>query len=269
MIEICTSHFKENLEWLKKEFPVTVVHHEGGSEFPEFKETFVIPNHGYEASAFLEFIIRRYDSLPDFTAFIHGHETAEHQRVPCMLTAIRSANISKYKFIHLNNSWAYRTTCDSDNFVDIDKFSKLYPIPQVIYTSMGAQFIVSKDVILSRPIEFYKHLRDIVYSHKDAVSLEFTWHIIFRSTDRPSSDMFCPPIPVYHINTWIVPDPEKLTLRINHPPRDPSDPNMIFFEMTDTHITYQARSYPLYILKALYDTIYRESIRYYPEHITH
>ena len=267
MIEICSSHFDENLEWLKKsEFPVTVVHHEGGKEFPKFKETFVIPNEGYEASAYLEFIIQRYNTLPEYTAFIHGHEHAEHQRVPCMLQAIRNANKYKYSFIHLNNSFVYKQTSDSDNFVNVNKFSRYYEIPPIVHTSFGAQFIVHRDAIRSRSLDFYKKVREITKTKKDAMSLEFTWHIIFNSPGHPERDMFIPEIPIYYINTWTVPCPEKLTLRINYPPRDTSDPNMIFFETQGNFVIYQEKKFPIYLVFDLYKEIYNTSMRFNSVH---
>ncbi len=261
MIEICSSHFDENLEWLRNsEFPVTVVHHEGGKEFPKFKDTFVIPNEGYEASAYLEFIIQRYYTLPEFTAFIHGHEHAEHQRVPCMLQAIRTVNKDKYSFIHLNNSFIYKQTRDGDKFIDIDKFSQYFEIPLIVHTSIGAQFIVHRDRIRSRSLDFYKKLRKDINTKKDAVSLEFTWHIIFNSHGHPERDMFTPEIPIYYINTWTVPCPEKMTLRINYPPRDASDPNMIFFETQGNFVIFQAKKFPIQKLFEVYNEVYNTSM---------
>jgi hypothetical protein len=93
-IEICTSHFNEDLGWLEKSpWPVTVVHHEGGTPVDY---TYLIPNVGFETTSYLKYIIERYDSLPDHVAFIHGHETAPHQLGDRpMLDMIRDANIQK------------------------------------------------------------------------------------------------------------------------------------------------------------------------------
>lgn len=261
-MEICTSHYKEDLEWLKKsEFPVTVVHHDGGTEFPKFKETYVIPNKGYEASAYLTFIIRRYDSLPEYTAFIHGHETADHQRVPCLLTAIRTTNIQKYPFVHLNNSWVYKKTEDADGFINKEKFKTLIDIPQVVYTSIGAQFIVHRDLIRKNSLEYYKKLLDHIETKNDAQTLEFTWHLIFGVKQRPSNDMFIPNINVYHLETWTVPDPEKFSIVFDKE-RDPSDPNTLVFKRVGENFKYLGTIIDkywienFYIQKHLYDVSY-------------
>ena len=76
-MEICTCHYKEDLAWLDNcEFIVNIVHKEGGTPIPNY--TYCIPNIGCEATAYLKYIIERYDTLPDYTAFLHGHETSYH-----------------------------------------------------------------------------------------------------------------------------------------------------------------------------------------------
>ena len=57
-MEICTSHYNEDLTWLKESpWPVIVIHKEGGVPFPT---SYTIPNEGYEASSYLFYIIIYY-----------------------------------------------------------------------------------------------------------------------------------------------------------------------------------------------------------------
>jgi hypothetical protein len=61
-MEICTCHYKENIEWLKSSlYPVTVVHKEGGDPFSHesFFHSFTVPNIGVEAYAYLSYILDR------------------------------------------------------------------------------------------------------------------------------------------------------------------------------------------------------------------
>ena len=104
MVTIVTSHWKEDLTWLKKsEFPVVLIDKEGADPTC-FEPSYVIPNKGLEASVYLKFIIERYNDLPDHVAFIHGHETAHHQKHSRpLLELIRNANTKKYDFISLNH----------------------------------------------------------------------------------------------------------------------------------------------------------------------
>ena len=146
-LEICSSHFNEDLEWLKKsQWPVSIVHHEGGAPV---EYTYVIPNVGLEVSAYLKYIIERYDTLPDHVAFIHGHETAWHQQGGRpMLDMIKTANIEKYDYVPLNNSWrcvnSEKQMADQLEFIKANKFT----VDPHFITCCGGQFIVSKKAIL-------------------------------------------------------------------------------------------------------------------------
>ena len=164
-MEICTSHFNENLEWLKKSpWTVNIVHHEGGDSVDA---TFTIPNKGYEATAYLKYIIERYDSLPDFIAFIHGHEYADHQQGDrSMINMIETANINKYKFIPLNNRWK--------QVHSIHQLSHLkYSFPRHFSIDTCAQFIVARERILNHSKAKYIQLYENTNTKDDATILEF------------------------------------------------------------------------------------------------
>jgi hypothetical protein len=200
-IEICTSHYKEDLEWLKKsEYLVTVIHHEGGDE-PDFENVTTIENKGKEASAYLKFIIDRYESLPDHTAFIHGHETSYHQKAGRgILELIKTANIEKYDFIHLNNVWRFiiRHSMMKEHEPFMQKFNINYPEFSIM--NPHAQFIVSKQRILKNPKNMYIDMYDYLITHindeTDAeVSFEYVWQYMFGETSmNPSFDYFVPSI---------------------------------------------------------------------------
>ena len=204
-MEICSSHYKEELAWLSNSpWPVTIVHHDGGSEVTEgFHKVLNIPNKGRESSAYLAFIITRYDNLPDFTAFIHGHEEAYHQLGDRpLLDLIRDANINKYEYVPLNNNWRWINTASQlELFKDFIVESGLFKIiPDFYITDAGGQFIVSREVIRRNSKQFYENLMNIVMnSEKDieiAVCLELVWCLIFQQgiLFPVKPDYFEPPI---------------------------------------------------------------------------
>jgi len=216
MVTIVTSHWKENLEWLKQsEFPVVLVDKEG-AEPSCFEPTWVIPNKGLETSAYLKFIIERYHNLPEYTAFIHGHETAHHQKHPRpILELIKNANTQKHGFISLNN-W-YRDCClisdgDGHNMPeqwDLFKISckKRPPFEAgfiINNVPVAAQFIVSKSRILSNPLEVYQRWYDILLERnnpKDSVFFEHVWFIIFKEDiwyNIPDDLFLLPYVPHVH-----------------------------------------------------------------------
>ena len=192
-MEICTCHYNEDLEWLKNcGYPVTVIHKEGGK--PIESPTFTIPNVGREASAYLKFIIERYDTLPEYTIFLHGHETSPHQNGDrSMLDMIRTANIEKYNFINLNNSWRCFIP---DNRLLTNKNLQFYSVDDKLITCTGAQFIVSQSCIQRHTKEYYENLFKNIITVNDAVEMEYSWYYIFthKSSVKPHDDDFNPPI---------------------------------------------------------------------------
>jgi len=197
MLEICTCHYNEDLTWLENcGYPVNIIHKEGGT--PIDNPTFTIPNIGAEASAYLKFIIERYDTLPDHTVFLHGHETSYHQ---CgdrpMLDMIKTANIEKYNFIHLNNSWRCCSLFTQlQMFIEKLKSLQIFLSRDKFITCCGAQFIVSRSCIQQHTKEYYENLFKNIITQNEAVMMEHMWHFIFTGKDSvfPHDDDFNPPI---------------------------------------------------------------------------
>lgn len=201
MLEIVSSHYNENLDWLEDcKFNVNIVHHEGGGEYKKdkFYKNFTIVNKGLEASAYLHYIIENYDNLPDHIAFIHGHETSIHQfyKKP-LLFLIENAKVDDFDYIPLNNTWrAY--TLDKEDMTILPNgqpFNKnhrtnnkpllkhLNPDSDCLIYEACAQFIVSKKLILGNSKEFYMKLFDeLVDDTLHADMFEELWHLIFTKS---------------------------------------------------------------------------------------
>ena len=196
VVEICSSHYNEDLGWLKNyEHSVHVVHKEGGS--PIDNATYTMPNIGCEAGSYLKFIIERYDTLPDHVAFIHGHEEAYHQLGDRpIFDMIRTANIEKYGFIDLNNAWRCMISSSQLNefIVPLQKLG--IHLPPIFITCSGAQFIVSKEYIQRNPKDYYTKLLSTMRTKNDAIMLEYTWQYIFTGDFNfvPKCDHFNPPL---------------------------------------------------------------------------
>lgn len=202
-MEICTSHYDENLDWLSKSpWPVSIVTHQGGAPVPSDQAsvigTWVIPNRGFEATAYLKYIIERYDSLPEAVAFIHGHEEAPHQQGGRhMFDLIHEANINKYGYVPLNNSWrCVISPSQMRNFMHRWHELLNVPMPERFVVDTGAQFVVTRERILSNTKEQYQYLFDQIESKDDATILEHVWHYIFgdKISMTPHVDYFDPPL---------------------------------------------------------------------------
>ena len=201
-MEICTCHYQYDIEWLKKSsWPVTVVHKEGGDEFDRdhFVNNWTIPNVGLEVTSYLDFIIKRWDSLPDRVVFLHGHEDSYHQRAGRpLLELIRDAN-PKYPYVSLNNSWrCVNSELQMSGISDsLAKFG-ITELPMRFITDSSAQFIVSREAIQRHPKEVYEALYKVPQDRTDATSVEMCmWTKMFTGdfTFLPRPDHFEPMIP--------------------------------------------------------------------------
>ena len=198
-----------------------------------------IPNAGMEASSYLRFIIREYDRLPERMAFIHGHETAPHQRLH-VLDAIQMygqlpfADLNRFVNVHLltrrGAELPYRELW-RDTFGDA-----LGDMPEYINFRLGAQFVVARELIASRPRELYERMYERVTSpgtpfgtssywnaKGPAIFAENCWHLVFGE-DSPIRDAPRP---------YLLPDAEDESLQLHETPEgwDPLDYADLFVDM--------------------------------------
>ena len=185
---IVTSHFKEDLTWLKKaKWPVVVIDHHGSSP-PAIPATTVIPNLGREASSYLKYIVDNYDNLPSHVAFIHGHEEAYHQKKGPILKLIETTPLTNDMYFTLNDYWLHDLPDHLmhviDNHWHIYEKWGLGPKPTNFpCTDFSAQFIVSRDRIHMHSKEFYedmyKYSMTLVGNYFIGSFFEWTWHYLF------------------------------------------------------------------------------------------
>lgn len=207
-IVIVTAHYAEDLTWLcKSPYPVYLCDKIGASPINPWVKSFfmcenAIENAGCEASSYLHFIIQHYHELPQYVAFVHGHEYAWHQQHPLgILGAIQSAKRDDFDYISLNvkthpgDGRVY--DLDVDECVPMSLMRETWDgvfkpyirtdLPRKFCHDSCAQFLVSRTAILRHPIEAYKQWfafantpgSDTYDNKSHAVVLEYIWHIIF------------------------------------------------------------------------------------------
>jgi hypothetical protein len=190
-MHIITSHFNEDLRWLEGQ-TVHVVGKEGEAPLniqPESHDT--IPNIAHEASSYLHFLHKNYHHLPERMAFIHGHEHAEHQKIP-ILQAIET-----FKHEHLEdlNRKLNAHLIVPDEYHELwgKLFDTTKPAPKYVNYKVGAQFILSREAAHNRTQDFYgKALEKLLNidpkQSKTAASFyEAFWHT-FLGREFPTKD---------------------------------------------------------------------------------
>ena len=201
-IIIVSSHWEENLDWLTDiDKAVVVCGKEGEKTAPiESSPKCKTSNNGREASSYLKFIVNNYDNLPKYVAFIHGHESAWHQKKNILQLIAENEWKNKGYFTlngHISGDW-------NSNHELWPLLYKLWPnyfkddlkmdCPTHMEHDCCAQFIVSRDRILRHPRNVYEKWLNLAlndykeYNIKDrdmAILFEWIWHIIFGEPVAP------------------------------------------------------------------------------------
>lgn len=215
---LVVSHFNEDIDWLlNAPYPVVVCEKEGSQTNPRIGRDplcFQGVNRGREASSYIKFILVYYEYLPKYVAFIHGHETAWHQKFPGgIFQAIARANYKEHKYVSLNNK-LHTMVLTKDTLVPNnvgingvlseyenighlvlqlvwDKYFKPYikkEFPHFLRYDCCAQFIVSRELIKQYPKYVYEHwykllmedsYKYLLNDYQISIAFEYIWHIIF------------------------------------------------------------------------------------------
>ena len=181
---LVVAHYKEDLSWLAyvdPEIDVLVYDKFALSSIATVKSK-LLPNIGREAHTYLHHIVENYNNLDDMTTFCQGNPFAHHPPFLIELHQPMSgfrmhAHQTRWALIW-NGVWAnelmhlpdfYRQLFDTD----------VYDRKPFCYWE-GAQFSVSREIILNRSLEFYKKaLRMTEIDEFAAWKIERLWHEIF------------------------------------------------------------------------------------------
>lgn len=155
-------------------------------------------NKGNEASVYLKYIIDHYDTLTEFTYFIHDDEKAWHH-TGSVIDKFIYAIESKKKYFNINDKCintidvvlkeCIRLKC-TDEFKAfykdfIEEYVPFKTLDKKKEFLGSAQFLVHKSFIQKIPKEHYEKLYDWIINTelKNSVSgrfLEWTWHILWK-----------------------------------------------------------------------------------------
>ena len=153
--------------------------------------------------AYLSYVINNYNALPSTIAFLHSHrngflsawhtDTPFHDNVEA-LRMLRLPFVQSNGYVNLRCNWnpgcleAHRDNAHVTREIWKDVFAGTttdqIEFPHKVGAGCCAQFAVSRDQVLQRPLKDYNHFRDWIMDTEatDAKSgrvMEFLWHVIF------------------------------------------------------------------------------------------
>lgn len=215
--KIIVARYNEDVDWLLTQIDDCIIYNKG--ELLGIKNEVFLHNVGRESDTYLNYIIVNYNKLPDVVVFTQANVGDELKYMRKILGKTNKINILlklknmalKYgKSLHsityhttnnersknwtTKNYWGKEWNKNGDTFhlhdnhrdkpVVFEKWfaeniDKVYPNPIKIYK--GAIFAVRRDLILKRPIDYYKNLLRQVNHHINPAEGHFVerswWHI--------------------------------------------------------------------------------------------
>lgn len=179
------ARYNEDTSWIKH-LPCEFTIYNKGE--PIDLPNIVRPNIGREAETYLWHIINQYHNLDDYNIFLQGNPFSHY---PIFPEVVKNANIFKQDFAFLCR-WVGSCHRNDNPDLNIGMYSdKIFKDKLRIFTvGWGAQFVVSKEYICSRPVNFYKRIHRMCLNvEKFPWVLERLWLIIF-DPDIPATKYF-------------------------------------------------------------------------------
>jgi hypothetical protein len=191
---IVISRYNENLDWLKElKFPYIIYNKgENNINYPSIPT----PNVGRESETFLRYIVENYPNFPDEIVFLQGNPFDHCNNILFLLNSNKNMNLTyqiKDKIVFLMNKHLEKYYLESD--INGNPHHPGLPIKEILdqigieyngslLFSQGAQYLILKSCLLSKSLEWWKHIYHI---HNNIPSspwvFERIWPLIYESEE--------------------------------------------------------------------------------------
>lgn len=193
MVNIVVAKYNENVEWTKKINHKITIYDKSANPI---EGSIKLKNVGREGETFLYHIINNYNNLDDVTVFLQGNPFEHLQLLVGWRSQLSNEEIDKV-VNKMNNE--INDNCDFSTFYQVlyndpngtnginvkNDCIRFYGESYDAFTvSPGAQYIVPKKYILSRPLEFWKKLHSAMYDNEklNGYSQEQLWYLAYKHT---------------------------------------------------------------------------------------
>lgn len=189
-LNIVISRYKEDINWISKiNVPHTTIIY--NKFYPEYN---ILENIGREGHTYLHHIVKNYEYLPNFILFTQAdpifHDNLFIEKVNSIDISLLDINkpiffgISSTEGVNGNYFHKHPNGLPMYYFLDLLFNIKVKP-DNKIDAYYGGIFLVSKQLILSRPKSFYKFLLSLLSNEIDPIEgyiIERLWAFIFDSS---------------------------------------------------------------------------------------
>jgi Protein of unknown function (DUF3431) len=187
-MKVVVARYQEDVDWTNG-FDNCIVYNKGTSAPNTTSTVIPLENVGREGHTYLYHIIQNYDQLDDHTCFLQGYPFDHTPDLERQLNNFdgKPFHILSHRVFDIN--LCYDTTDFSLHPLLTATYNKVFGTPKASHEftfGAGAQFIVSREIILSRPRSFYEniiHLLETSINPPEGFALERFWTMIFTHTE--------------------------------------------------------------------------------------
>lgn len=153
-LEVIIARYKEDISWTSSLTHPFKIYNKNLEDKHLFELN--LPNVGREGHTHFSYIVDNYNHLPDYIAFLQGNP---FDHCPNVIEQINHFNF-KSQFLPLGNTFRERLEEYPHILQEVETYSKKigFPLVQPLYYVPGAQYIINKTLILTKPIEYYRSI---------------------------------------------------------------------------------------------------------------
>jgi hypothetical protein len=188
VVSIVVARYNEEIEWTKQ-FPNVIIYNKGS----ELQNTIPLQNVGREGHTYYKHICDNYHSLDEYTIFLQGNPFDHSPNVISKISKYINTPRLDVDFEFLSGL-VYNCNLSGCPYHHglplVDTYEKLFGHRlnhMEFQFGAGAQFIVSRERILQRPIEFYQRIVDMLQNDINPIEgfvIERFHKLIFQPRDE-------------------------------------------------------------------------------------
>lgn len=191
-LQVIIARYEEPIEWIKELKHQFVIYNKGSKiNLPSIH----LPNIGREAHTFLHHILRNYNNLPTYTAFLQGNPFDHHKNIINTLNTFPQSIPELHCYSEGCYSLADRHLDELDSdmykhgvFMDAIYNDHFTVEKHQFHFACGAQYIVHKNNIINKPKRLYHNLLfNYKWQDHEPWSMERVWPMIFNANDEYKS----------------------------------------------------------------------------------
>lgn len=184
---VVVAHYNEDLSWVQRIKYKHIIYSKTIKSDPSV--IFQPLNKGNEASAYFQYILDNYNTLPEYVFFVHGHDTSWHHE-GSIVDIINNTDLTDYRT--LNKFPLAKIDPESPDpkraFQDIGIAIEHPPDTNNLYYESCAMMCVSRENIRNRSFEFYLRFQTYLLTtntpnFNSSRVAEYTWRWIFLQTE--------------------------------------------------------------------------------------